>query len=63
MGRVGQVEEPGLVTVSRQVVRMGDVVQTTPRSSYIAQLLTHLEQVGFGGAPRWLGQTSDGTSC
>ena len=46
----------------RRVVRVGDVVQITPhaRSAYVEQLLTHLEAVGFSGAPRWLGRSVDG---
>jgi hypothetical protein len=30
------------------------------RSAYIADLLRHLERVGFDGVPRWLGRTDDG---
>jgi aminoglycoside phosphotransferase (APT) family kinase protein len=30
------------------------------RSAYVAQLLIHLEAVGFAGAPRWLGRSADG---
>lgn len=43
-------------------MRVGDVLQVTPhaRSAYVARLLTHLEQVGFDGAPRWLGRSADG---
>jgi Ser/Thr protein kinase RdoA (MazF antagonist) len=39
------------------VVRVGDTVRR-PRSAasgFVAELLTHLEQVGFTGAPRYLG--------
>lgn len=41
---------------------MGDANHVTPhaRSAYIAALLTHLEVVGFRGAPRWLGRSVDG---
>lgn len=41
---------------------MGDVVHATPHagSAYVAELLTHLESVGFHGAPRWLGRSAEG---
>lgn len=46
----------------RLVVRRGDVVRIASheRSSYVAELLQHLEHVGFEGAPRWRGHTEDG---
>lgn len=46
----------------RRVVRVGSTVRVAPhvRSGYIAELLQHLERVGFDGAPRWLGRTADG---
>jgi Phosphotransferase enzyme family len=43
--------------VTEGVVRVGDTVRR-PRqvqSDFVAAYLTHLERVGFGGAPRWLG--------
>lgn len=48
--------------MSPRVFRIGDVVHAAPhgRSTFVAQLLTHLESVGFGGAPRWLGRSADG---
>ena len=48
--------------MSHRVFRVGDVVHAAPhgRSAFVARLLTHLEAVGFGGAPRWLGRSSDG---
>lgn len=48
--------------MSRRVFRKGDVVHAAPhgRSAYVAQLLIHLESVGFEGAPRWLGRSADG---
>lgn len=56
-----QAEDDGQVLSSR-VRRVGDVVHVSPhaRSAYVARLLIHLEQVGFQGAPRWLGRTADG---
>lgn len=46
----------------RRVVRVGGTVLIAPheRSGYIAELLGHLERVGFDGAPRWLGRRDDG---
>ena len=46
----------------RRVVRVGDSVRipSHERSGYVAEVLGHLERVGFDGAPRWLGRTSDG---
>ncbi len=46
----------------RRVVRVGSAVRIPvhPRSAYIAELLSHLERVGFDSAPRWLGRTDDG---
>jgi hypothetical protein len=48
--------------VIRRVVRAGDANRVAPhsRSGYVARLLTHLEEVGFDGAPRWLGRSDDG---
>lgn len=63
MGRVEQAEdrEP-LGDARRRVVRVGDTVRIAShdRSAYVADLLTHLENVEFDGAPRWLGRTDDG---
>lgn len=41
----------------RRVVRVGNTVRVArhDRSAYVADVLTHLERVGFDGAPRWLG--------
>lgn len=46
----------------RLVVRVGSTVRIPlhAQSAYIADLLRHLERVGFDGAPRWLGRTDDG---
>ena len=46
----------------RDVVRVGNTVRIPAhrRSDYVATLLGHLEQVGFEGAPRWLGRAEDG---
>lgn len=54
--------DPGEVSMSRRVFRRGHVVHAAShaRSAFVAQLLTHLESVGFGGAPRWLGRSADG---
>jgi hypothetical protein len=45
-----------------EVVRIGDTVRRPigPWSPCVHELLAHLEQVGFTGAPRWLGTDSDG---
>ncbi|MFI5540034.1 phosphotransferase [Nocardia sp. NPDC051900] len=44
------------------VVRVGDTVRrpTTASSAFVAELLTHLEQVRFAGAPRYLGLDDTG---
>lgn len=49
-------------TAFRRVVRIGDVVHrpTYPWSGSIHGVLRHLERVGFGGAPRFLGVDGDG---
>lgn len=46
----------------RHVIRVGTTLRVPPheRSAYIADLLRHLERVGFDGAPRWLGRSDDG---
>lgn len=46
----------------RRVVRVGNTVRIPlhARSAYVAEVLGHLERVGFTGAPRWLGRTDDG---
>lgn len=46
----------------RRVVRVGATVRIAShhRSPYIEELLTHLERVGFEGAPRWVGRSDDG---
>lgn len=46
----------------RRVVRVGNTVRIPlhARSAYVADVLGHLERVGFTGAPRWLGRTDDG---
>lgn len=46
----------------RHVVRVGNTVHIPVhrRSDYVADLLGHLERVGFEGAPRWLGREEDG---
>ena len=55
-------EEEELGGRRRRVVRVGDVIRVPVhgRSGYVAELLNHLEQAGFHGAPRWLGRTEDG---
>ncbi|MGW6208933.1 phosphotransferase family protein [Streptomyces sp. NPDC055089] len=44
------------------VVRVGDTVRRPPSSSsaFVAALLTHLEGVGFAGAPHYLGTDKSG---
>lgn len=44
------------------IVRVGDTVRRPlhPRSEYVRDVLRHLEAVGFGGAPRWLGIDEQG---
>ncbi|MGB5935532.1 MAG: phosphotransferase [Ornithinimicrobium sp.] len=46
----------------RRIVRVGSTVRIPAhdQSAYIADLLRHLERVGFEGAPRWLGRTHNG---
>lgn len=46
----------------RRIRRVGQVVHVTPHagSAYVRALLTHLEEAGFAGAPRWLGHSTDG---
>ena len=55
----GDSEEPlpGGVANQGRVVRVGDTVRRPPRRTAAAThaLLRHLESVGFGGAPRFLG--------
>ncbi len=57
-------EEGGLLAggARRRIVRVGSTVRVPPheQSAFIADLLRHLERVGFDGAPRWLGRTDDG---
>src|SRR3954451_8300444 len=57
-GRYGGVVEEVLAEDEhRPVVRVGDTVRRTmyPWSASVHLLLQHLESVGFGGAPRFLG--------
>jgi hypothetical protein len=46
----------------RRIVRIGDTVHRPvhPWSSSVHELLTHLENVGFAAAPRYLGQDASG---
>ena len=57
------IEEPlaGGFDGEHPVVRVGDTVRRPPRASSdaVALLLTHLERVGFAGAPRYLGVDDD----
>lgn len=48
--------------LTADVVRVGDTVrrQTGPHSSFVHQLLCHLEAVAFDGAPRPLGVDEQG---
>ena len=39
----------------RGVVRIGDTVRRPGMRAGVRELLLHLEQVGFAGAPRYLG--------
>lgn len=51
-------EEPlGGGRITHGVVRVGDTVRrpASPSSPFVAELLNHLEQHGFSGAPRYLG--------
>ena len=45
--------------MTRGVVRVGSTVRRPP-SPFAAAVLRHLEQRGFAGAPRWLGQDDAG---
>ncbi|WP_344178470.1 aminoglycoside phosphotransferase family protein [Kribbella lupini] len=45
--------------MTRGVVRVGSTVRR-PASPFAASVLRHLEQRGFAGAPRWLGQDDTG---
>jgi aminoglycoside phosphotransferase (APT) family kinase protein len=45
--------------MTRGVVRVGNTVRR-PASPFAADVLRHLEQRGFAGAPRWLGQGAAG---
>jgi len=64
MARVAQSEAEDILAggARRRVVRVRDTVRIAAhnRSAYVADLLGHLERVGFDGAPRWLGRTEDG---
>ncbi|MDQ0956093.1 hypothetical protein QFZ24_010102 [Streptomyces phaeochromogenes] len=60
---MGQDEVPlsgGRIT--QGVVRVGDTVRrpVTARSAFVAELLNHLQQRGFNGAPRYLGLDDTG---
>ncbi|WP_419911591.1 phosphotransferase [Candidatus Poriferisodalis sp.] len=46
-----------------EFVRVGDTVRrpASESSASVQQLLVHLEEAGFGGAPRYLGTESDGS--
>lgn len=63
-GRVVPREDGELLAggSKRRVVRVGSTVRIPPheQSGYVADLLRHLERVGFDGAPRRLGRTEDG---
>lgn len=52
----GEVPLPG-GRITPGVVRVGDTVRrpATARSAFVAELLNHLQQRGFNGAPRYLG--------
>lgn len=60
MTRPEEIELSG--GAQRHVVRVGNTVRIAAhrRSDFVAGLLGHLEQVGFDGAPRWLGRAEDG---
>lgn len=62
--RTSPLEQPlaGGVSNSGLVVRVGDTVHRpqSAGSPAVHALLQHLERVGFDGAPRYLGQDSDG---
>lgn len=60
-GLVASIDPSGYVP-ARRVRLVGEVVHVTPhaRSGFVATLLTHLEVVGFCGAPRWLGRSAHG---
>jgi len=47
------------------VVRVGDTVRRPvgPHSAFVHAVLRHLEQVGFGDAPRFLGIDDQGREC
>ncbi|HEY5788630.1 MAG TPA: phosphotransferase [Microlunatus sp.] len=45
----------GGMNPSRGVVRVGDTVRRPGMRAGVRELLVHLEQVGFSGAPRYLG--------
>ena len=46
-----------------EFVRVGDTVRrpATDSSASVRQLLVHLEEAGFGGAPRYLDTAPDGS--
>jgi hypothetical protein len=48
--------------ITQGVVRIGDTVRrpVTARSAFVAELLNHLQQRGFTGAPRYLGLDDTG---
>ncbi|MDO0916973.1 phosphotransferase [Streptomyces sp. DT2A-34] len=48
--------------ITQGVVRVGDTVRrpVTARSAFVAELLNHLQQRGFNGAPRYLGLDDTG---
>ncbi|MBM7774999.1 hypothetical protein JOD54_005203 [Actinokineospora baliensis] len=45
---------------AHEVVRIGDAVHRAPRSDYAAEVLRHLESVGYEYAPRHLGVDDQG---
>jgi hypothetical protein len=57
-----EVPLPGGFTNAGRVVRIGDTVRRPrrPTSAATEALLGHLENAGFGGAPRFLGIDDDG---
>ena len=66
---VGEVEEPlaGGMDSGGSVVRVGDTVRRPIKpqvpAAAVRELLVHLEEVGFDGAPRFLGMTIKAGRC